>query len=197
MTIAKIEELPEFQKAYTDYTIALRDAGEDETAQLKAKLAWSDKEKEFNAAMHSQNESERQINDAKAKIAAEYPDTPEVIYVNLPTPEAMVEAAKTFSETVAAKTQSTGASGDPGTGSGGQGGQPPTGSGNPPTGGGSADDNFEKDYREAVETGIKGNMDNAAKRRPHVDKVMNMGLHQMARAMKNTKDEARQKAGNR
>jgi len=84
--------------------------------------------------------------------------------------------------------------GNPAGGGGAAGGQPPTGTGQPPTG--STEGDYEKEYRAAVD-GIKSNADSAAKRKPHIDKVMNMGLHQMAQAMKNTKDEARAKAGSR
>lgn len=120
----RVEDLPEYLQAYTDHQIALRDAGEDETGKLRAQLAWSDKTREMEKRMESENKASVAYDQAKARIKEQYPDVPEEIY-NTITDQAQMEfAAKSFDEAVKAKSQPQGETSQT---TSAPSGQPPTG----------------------------------------------------------------------
>lgn len=139
MPITRIEEMPSYTQAFADYQVSLREAGEDEAAQLKVKLSWSDRQRELDREMTQANEHERTVTEAKARIAATYPDVPSHIYESAPDAEKMELVAKSFHEAVeAAKTAAAGGV-NPNDG-GAAGGQPPVGAGAPSPAGDSEND---------------------------------------------------------
>lgn len=122
--LTRVEELPEFNTAHTDFLIAQRDAGDDETAKLRAQLAWSDKQRELERTMVQRNESSRAIDQAMARVREQYASVPEHIYAGGGTPEEIEQRAKDFHDAVQA--QVAAATPTPPT-SPGTTGQPPTG----------------------------------------------------------------------
>lgn len=127
MAYTRVEELPNYPQAFADHQVALREAGDDETAKLRAQLAWTEKQRDLEKALTQHNEQERLMTDAKTQVAKDFPNVPEHVYTAAASPEAMAAAAKTFDDAL----QSAVASQNPANATPPPGGQPPTGLGQP------------------------------------------------------------------
>jgi len=100
----KIEDLPEFNQKSTDYQIALREAGDDESLQLKAKLAWSEERAGMENRRHTDNENHRKLLQTAARLKEQYgDDVPEGVYASKTSPDEMEQAAKEFNDVLQAR----------------------------------------------------------------------------------------------
>lgn len=95
----RIEDMPEYAQKNTDYQITLRDAGDDEAMQLRAKLGWSDQRAAMENDRHTNNENHRKLLQTAARLKEQYgDDVPENIYASKGTPDEMEQAAKEFND---------------------------------------------------------------------------------------------------
>lgn len=175
-----IEKMPQYTQLNVDHQIALSNAGDDETAQLRAKLEWSDKRQALENERQRVNSEFRALNEGREKIKAEYPDVPENLYSGRSTVEEMEVVAREFDEAVKARGSGAPAPSAASTG------QPPTGLGTPP-----ASNDGEEWADRLGELRSKINSGHASRQEVEEFQDIKMG-HQMIPAAVRAKREAGQ-----
>lgn len=181
-------QLPGYTEALAEHKVALKEAGDDEAAKLKAQLAWSERQRQFDSQLVAHNDSERKVVEAKARLAAEYPDVPESVYASAATPEAMEEHAKAFNEALQAKVAAANPQAQQQQQTAAAAGQPPVGA----DGGHTPQPGFKADYISAVD---KFNSPEAQKsqylRKQAADQILNVGFNGIVGPiLKNARAEA-------